>query len=978
MTNLTVTFSYPWLLLLIIPAVLLILIPYFLLNKKYRRTRNRITSIILHTVVMVSAITMLAGLKFNYTVSNTTNEIILLVDVSDTQSYSADERDDFVKDIIATGGYNDFNVGVVTFGFNQVYAVPMTKDTDTIYQTYINAEKPDTSASDLEAAIKYAATLFNNPDSGKIVLITDGRETDENALNAIKYVTAQNTLLDVVYVPSSLDGQDVQVIGVELPDRRVSLDDECSVKLKVNSNATKTAEVTMSDNGVASKQTVDITSGINVITFTHKFNAQGLHKLDFAVNVTDRLEQNNQYSTYYNLLVKNNVLLVSRSKDNLDESTVLNEILSKDNKYNVTLTYFGNENFPETLDELRDYDQVILNNIANSDMTEGFDEILYSYVYDYGGGLLTVGGSDSGASESSEDDVKAHAYQRTDMFGTTYQQMLPVEAINYTPPVGVMVLIDISGSMAGDAGDGTSKLTWARVGLQSAMEALSDRDYMGIVTMESTHSTVLGLTPRTHESTIKEAISRITETKGGTTYCSAYQAACIELAGNKSIEKRHIILISDGQIGAGEQKQFENLVDSYYKASGITLSVVMIGGSITSNTSYEEGLIDGSITVTAGEDVASGVYEILLRAVWLGNDTAEVKGNPTETKEKRKAVIGKLHASVDSKDIPTVLRNDIMAPEIKEVEYKKFNPIISNLMSPLLTGVRETEGEYIDKLKMSLTGFYGVKLRSNAELILKGEYEVPIYAQWKFGHGMVGSFMIDLYGEFSEDFISNEKGQRFILNVVDNLMTLEDIRSNDISATLEEDNYINKVSLMTGLKDGQKIVGTISWTEGNETKTVSLDQTADGTDKVYVLSPLEATNNYSRFSFVVKRTGTYTITLQKVNEDGSKVNKDDCIIYKSFSFSEEYDELNRDTDADVEKLKTVAENCKGSYIDDLKDVSAIFSTFITDIKRTYDPRVLFSILIIVLFLIEIAVRKFKFKWPHEIIAGIIAKKKNNR
>ena len=81
MTNLTVTFSYPWLLLLIIPAVLLTLIPYFLISKKYRRTRNRITSIILHTIVMVLAITMLAGLKFNYTLPNTTNEIILLVDV---------------------------------------------------------------------------------------------------------------------------------------------------------------------------------------------------------------------------------------------------------------------------------------------------------------------------------------------------------------------------------------------------------------------------------------------------------------------------------------------------------------------------------------------------------------------------------------------------------------------------------------------------------------------------------------------------------------------------------------------------------------------------------------------------------------------------------------------------------------------------------------------------------------------------------
>ena len=39
----------------------------------------------------------------------------------------------------------------------------------------------------------------------------------------------------------------------------------------------------------------------------------------------------------------------------------------------------------------------------------------------------------------------------------------------------------------------------------------------------------------------------------------------------------------------------------------------------------------------------------------------------------------------------------------------------------------------------------------------------------------------------------------------------------------------------------------------------------------------------------------------------------------------------------------------------------------TAIDITYDPRLPILITAIVLFLIDIAVRKFKFKWPHEII-----------
>ena len=93
MQNLTLHFNYPWLLLLFIPALALTLIPYFRLNKRYRKTRNRITSIVLHLVVMVLAISALAGLRFDYEVPNTNNEIILLVDVSETEEQSAEQRD---------------------------------------------------------------------------------------------------------------------------------------------------------------------------------------------------------------------------------------------------------------------------------------------------------------------------------------------------------------------------------------------------------------------------------------------------------------------------------------------------------------------------------------------------------------------------------------------------------------------------------------------------------------------------------------------------------------------------------------------------------------------------------------------------------------------------------------------------------------------------------------------------------------------
>ena len=78
MTNFRINFSNPWFLLLLIPAALFTLIPYFRIPKKYRRTRNRIASIVLHLVVMVLAVSVLSGMTFAYDIPNTENEVILL------------------------------------------------------------------------------------------------------------------------------------------------------------------------------------------------------------------------------------------------------------------------------------------------------------------------------------------------------------------------------------------------------------------------------------------------------------------------------------------------------------------------------------------------------------------------------------------------------------------------------------------------------------------------------------------------------------------------------------------------------------------------------------------------------------------------------------------------------------------------------------------------------------------------------------
>ena len=923
MYNFSIQFSYPWLLLLLIPAIALTLLPYFRLSKRYRKTRNRIMSIVLHLVIMVLAITTLAGIEFHYQIPNQENEIILLVDVSDTEEQSAEQRDDFVYTVLQDSQFDNYKVGVVTFGFDQEYAVPLTRDVKNIYNRYLEAKRPDTSATNIASALTYAKDLFEYPETAKIVLITDGKETDEKAIDVIRSVTAQGTRVDTAYIPSNYEGSDVQLIGVELPDYHVNVNEACPLSLTVHSNAATTVTVSLYDNGEENAEAVwsgELQEGSQTLAFEHSFVTAGLHELQFKATVNgDALEENNAYTTYLNLEVFNKILILESAEG---ESEALAEMLNADNAYEIDIMTTDSTTVPTTVDGLRAYDQVILNNVANFNLPEGFDAIMEEYVSVYGGGLFTVGGNDSSGN--------ANAYNRADMYGTLYQQMLPVEAINYTPPVGVVLIIDRSGSMSAES-SGSTLLEWAKAGASSCLDALTDRDYMGIMTLDSEQSTIVGLTSCTQKSKILAGINTIEEAEGGTLFAPAIERAGIALSNpSLPIAKRHIIIVTDGEPN-DPAEEYEPFIETNF-GKGITLSVVGIN--------MQKG---------------SSAYKKMQSAVELGHGRL-ITGNTEE--------------------LIRLMREELNVPEIQEMNYETFNPIVFNNTSPLVQGLDRGTGDDSDKLTVTLDGFYGGKVRDAADLILMGDFNVPIYAQWKYGKGMVGSFMCDLKGvgdSWASAFMSDSNGQRFIFNVVNNLMPVENIRPNDIKINLKEDNYTNKLSIYTDLKDGEYIKGQVIQIKDDGEVVTDMGAVCDKKAEerrelaCYVSLALTASNNYSRCDFVVRESGVYKIVLTKYDAEGKELDLP-LVVYKAFAYSEEYLTFTEEVEITPEEnLQMLAERGNGALVEDLENPVEIFGDFITALERSFDPRFVFMIMALCLFLLDIAVRKFKFKWPHELI-----------
>ena len=934
MYNFSIQFLYPWLLLLLIPAVILTLVPYFRLSKRYRKTRNRITSIVLHLIIMVLAITTLAGIEFHYQIPNEENEILLLVDVSDTEEQSATQRDDFVYTVLKDSQFDNYKVGVVTFGFDQEYAVPLTRNVKNIYDRYLEAKRPDTSATNIAAALTYAKDLFEYPETAKIVLITDGKETDEQAIDVIRSVVAQGTRVDAAYIPSNYEGNDVQLMTVELPDYHVNVNEECPLSITVHSNSATTASVALYDNGeenTGATWSGELQEGSQTLSFKHSFTTPGLHELQFKATINgDSLEENNTYTTYLNLEVFNKILILESVEG---ESEALSEMINADNNYEIDIMTTDSTTVPTTVDGLRAYDQVILNNVANFNLPEGFDEIMEEYVSVYGGGLFTVGGNDASGN--------ANAYNRADMYGTLYQKMLPVEAINYTPPVGVVLIIDRSGSMSSES-SGSTLLEWAKAGASSCLDALTDRDYMGVMTLDTEQSTIVGLTSCTQKSKILAGINTIEEAEGGTLFAPAIERAGIALSNpSLPIAKRHIIIVTDGEPN-DYPEEYEPFIETNYQ-KGITLSIVGIN--------MQKG---------------SSPYRQMQAATEIGHGRL-ITGN--------------------SEALIRLMREELNVPEIQEMNYETFNPIIFNNTSPLVQGLDRGVGDDSDKLTVTLDGFYGGKVRDAADLILMGDFNVPIYAQWKYGVGMVGSFMCDLKGvgdSWAGAFMSDSNGQQFILNVINNLMPVENIRPNDIKINLREDNYTNKLSIYTDLNDGEYIKGQLIQIKDEDEVITDMGAVCDKKAEerrelpCYVNLALAASNNYSRCDFVVKESGVYKIVLTKCNKDGEALGLP-LIVYKAFSYSEEYSTYTEEVElTPEEKLQMLTERSNGALVEDLENPVEIFGDFITALERMFDPRFLFMIVALCLFLLDIAVRKFKFKWPHELIRAWKEKKSSKK
>lgn len=412
------------------------------------------------------------------------------------------------------------------------------------------ADIPAESETDLAGALKLAEASFPPGKVRTIALVTDGVETTGNAAAIADDLRKQGIKLHT-FSAAPPDKPEVLITSVEAP-RQIRANEPFRVSVNVSSNRETDAEIDVFRNGVkVGTRQEYLKVGDTKLEFTQTLKGDE-RMAEFSAEVRpkdDTIADNNRASTVVETEGVSKVLLIS---DKPDQSRYLSWALKQEG---ILLDPRPAVGAPTTLADLQNYDLVILDNVPATALSQAQMELLRTYVRDFGGGFLMTGGD--------------QAYGLGGYYRTPIEDILPVrcdfEKDKETPSLGIVFVIDRSGSMSGE------KIEMAKEAAKASLELLSERDYTGVVAFDNEAFWAADMQSASDRGGIAQKISAIQE--GGGTNLAPGMELALQALRSSPAKIKHAILLTDGVSTPGP---FYELA-TQMAAEKITVSTVAVG-----------------------------------------------------------------------------------------------------------------------------------------------------------------------------------------------------------------------------------------------------------------------------------------------------------------------------------------------------------------------------------------------------------------
>lgn len=783
-----ISFDNPWLLLVALPLILVVIIPFAVAVKRDNLNVHNVASLGLHIVMCVCVTLAFAGMTYEAVITET--NVYVLADVSYSSEHSLDDVQENIEKISRKLPSNS-KMGVICFGRDHQLISDLGGRVPDVRTSFV-----DRSATDIASALRYAGNLFDDGVIKRIIVITDGAETvsSNNIVKVVSSLQDVGVYVDAVYLDNNLpdDVRELQIDSVAATSYTYQNKTE-EVQVLVTANCGTDADSKTQgyislykDDELIKRQPETFYNGMNVARVS--LSTEEVGTFNYEVRV-EPLDSSADYSTYNNRYLftqrvtdERNVLFLGAGAEDINAGKRI-----YGNTGVTYLTVAEKSRIPYTVEELCIYDEIVLCNfdVREINARDMFLTSLDTLVNDYGKTLTTFGNT------FIQEDANDAALKKL-------SGLLPVTIGNNEQDKRLVALVmDISLSM-----DKQGRLEIAKSVAKSYLNKLNATDSVMIIGFSDGAKPLLYPTPLTTPSAIIEQIDKITA-ENGTNLSNALINTKEEIDKyNKRFRDKQVIIISDGNNPAKDNPAAISAAVAMSK-EGIAVSAVGI-------LEADDGEFLNSLV--NHEDAVKGVYHQSISSA----DEVDAK-------------LGEIEAQISEVRIEENCAVEIMRPG---------EEIVSGIdgISPV-NGFWYSSNDDKNSQVVLAAKYY----RNNVDYTY-----VPLYAYWSAGgNGKVVSFLSDITGDWLSAWTDGTGGGEFLSNIAD--ATLPDERiitpfivnlegsGNSTSVRIDASSSLQNTSsfnVTVTSPDGFTTTKTLTFASGSYIAAFSTD--APGTYKVHV------------------------------------------------------------------------------------------------------------------------------------------------
>ena len=644
--------------------------------------------------------------------------VIFVVDTS--ASIRPEARDEAMRYAarIAKGKPEKDQAGLIFFGRSAAVELPPGPTLPIDETNPAMNVQIDYDGTDIAKALSLAAAMLPKEKNGRIVLISDGVETEGALAATLDDLKSKGIAVDVMPVVYEYEDE-VWLESLELP-RAVKVGEDYNAGVVLSSLKKGKGKLRLLENGQPYfEDDVEFAAGKNRFVVPIRLRTAGYYEYTAHIEVEDQKDaagktitvldhkkENNKAVNHLYLRGKGKVLVVTDDTGDPRDYNRLVESLHTAGREVETQSALE---FARDAAALLPYDCIIFANVPAGMFDAQQMEAVHESVYAQGTGFLMVGGANS---------FGPGGYHKT-AIEKTLPVSMDITSRKFLPAGALAIVVDRSGSMMSPfATSPKSKQSVANEAAVAAAKTLFPRDWLGVIAFDTDPLWVVPMNKVENPDAASKQIRNI-GTGGGTNMYPALNEAIAALRKlpEGEVAIKHIILLTDGESMPGN--------DAHIVAQCLDAKITLS-------------------TVGIGDDANHSILAPLSRAT------------------------GGTHYPVnDPRMLPRIFIKEAMTLRRSMIQNVTFTPTVTFPHSVL---------EGIDSVPQ-LTGYVLTSPKPKSQVILRGpiEEEVdPVLAIWRHGLGASAAWTSDLSPNWAVNWVQWPKYDAFVKQLITSISRVSD------------------------------------------------------------------------------------------------------------------------------------------------------------------------------------------------------------